>query len=116
MPHIHLETTTNVSENGDIAQILLNLVEALSACPTIDSKSVKAYHTLRPVWVIGEGGPQGFVHCTVMILTGRDEDLRKQIQSAIVKVLQEGFAESLGSREAGLTVEIREMDRVTYFK
>lgn len=116
MPHIHLETTTNVLENGDVPQILAGLVEALSSCPTIDSKSVKAYHTLRPVWVIGEGGAQGFVHCTVMILEGRDLALRQHIQQVIVEVLKDGFGESLESGEAGLTVEVREMDRATYFK
>lgn len=116
VPHIHLETTADLQENADIPMILEALVKDLARYETISSPSIKAYHSLRHTWVIGEGGPAGFVHCTVSILSGRPLQLRQQISNGIATVLREQFHSALENGEAGLTVELREMDRETYIK
>ncbi|HZH98924.1 MAG TPA: hypothetical protein VEX38_08125 [Fimbriimonadaceae bacterium] len=116
MPHIHLETTANLQENDSIPDILEELVSILSAQETVAADSIKSYHTLRHTWAMGGGAPLGFVHCTVALLSGRPLELRQAISSAIGDYLKERFAESLGSSEAGLTVELREMNRETYYK
>lgn len=116
MPHIRLDTTADIQENADLPEILAELVETLAAFETIQPESIKAYHTLRPVWAMGQGAPEGFIHCEVAILSGRSPALRGQISAGIAKVLRQRFARTLGAGEAGLTVEIREMDRETYVK
>lgn len=82
----------------------------------MDPKSLKAYHTMRAVWAMGEGAPAGFVHCTIMMLEGRDFTLRRKISDGVADLLKDAFAHSLESGEAGLTVEIRVMDPDCYFK
>jgi len=116
VPHIRLDTTADLPENADIPEILGELVVELSRHQTIDAASIKAYHTLRVNWVMGAGAKPGFVHCEVAILTGRPVELRKAIGAGIADVLRCRFATSLESGDAGLTVEVREMDRETYVR
>lgn len=116
MPHIILETTSDLPENANVPDILEALVAKLCSIETIDKKSVKAYHTLRSVWSMGEGAPPGFAHCTVAIVTGRDEALRNKMSDAMYAVMREQFAQSLEHGEVGITLELREMDKATYRK
>lgn len=116
MPHIVLETTSDLVENGDIPDLLEALVAELCRHETIRAQSIKAYHTLRSVWAVGEGHPDGFAHCTVAILAGRPLELRKQISAAMMDVLRQRFSGSMDTGEVGLTLEIREMDSETYVR
>jgi 5-carboxymethyl-2-hydroxymuconate isomerase len=116
MPHIHLETTADLPENADVPDILEALVARLAGFETIQPASIKAYHTLRTNWTMGEGSPAGFAHCTVAIMTGRDADLRKRMAQAMFEELRTKFEASHGAGEASLTLELREMDRETYLK
>jgi 5-carboxymethyl-2-hydroxymuconate isomerase len=116
MPHIHLETTADLHENADVPDILEALVVALSGFETVAPASIKAYHTLRSVWHVGEGHPAGFAHCQVGILTGRPIELRQQMADGLYAVLLERFAMSLEAGEVAVTLELREMDAPTYRK
>jgi 5-carboxymethyl-2-hydroxymuconate isomerase len=116
MPHIHLETTADLPENANIPDILEALAGKLSEFETIDSKSVKAYHLLRPNWCMGEGAPPGFAHCSVAILSGRSVELRSRIADAMFDLLKEHMAMSLSNNEVAITLEVREMERETYRK
>jgi len=116
MPHIILETTSDLPENANVPDILEDLAAKLSSMDTVDSKAVKAYHTLRSVWSMGSEAPPGFAHCTVAILTGRDEALRKRIADEMYGVLKAHFAQSLEHGEVSLTLELREMAKETYRK
>jgi 5-carboxymethyl-2-hydroxymuconate isomerase len=116
MPHIHLETTSDLEENAKLPDILEALTLELCKHETIASKAVKAYHTLRSVWVMGEGAPAGFAHCEVAVLEGRPQDLKQQIAAAMMKVMQEQFSESISSGAVSVTLELREMEKDTYQK
>ncbi len=116
MPHIVLETTADLPENANIPDILEGLTAKLSNFDSIDSASVKAYHTLRSNWSMGEGAPPGFAHCTVGIMQGRSVELRKQIADGMYQEMRSHFSMSLESNEVALTLELREFDRDTYRK
>lgn len=116
MPHIHLVTTADLPENAQVPDILEALAAKLSAFPTITPSAVKSYHSLRANWVMGEGAPAGFAHVTVSLISGRPLELRKQIGAALYEVMQEQFAESLAANEVSLTLELREMEKETYWK
>ena len=116
MPHISLETTSDVVENQDVVDILERLVARLSMFETIGPHAIKAYHGLRNTWLIGAGGPGGFVNCEVAILTGRPRELVNAIADGMYAELLECFPASRDSGEAGITLELREMDKETYRK
>ncbi len=116
MPHLILETTADLPENAHVPDILEALATELATYKTVASDSIKAYHTLRSVWHMGSGGPPGFAHLTVSILSGRPLDLRRRIAEGMSRVLHEHLTESLEAGEVSVTVEVREMDRETYIK
>jgi 5-carboxymethyl-2-hydroxymuconate isomerase len=116
VPHIHLETSADLIENDRIPDLLHALVDELSKHETIASASIKAYHTLRGTWVMGGGAPQGFAHCTCSVLSGRPLELRQRISAAMYETMKRIFAESVSQGEAGLTFDLREMDKETYMK
>jgi 5-carboxymethyl-2-hydroxymuconate isomerase len=116
VPHLHLETTSDVAENQDIQDILERLVGKLATFETIAPASIKGYHSLRSTWSMGAGGPEGFVHLTVQILTGRPDELRVRIADEMFAELKACFSMSVESGEASLTMELREMDKLTYRK
>src|ERR1044072_1323862 len=116
MPHIILETTADLFENANIPDILEGLVKGLCSFETIDSTSVKAYHTLRSDWHMGAGAPPGFAHCTVGMLSGRPLELRQQMAKGMYEEMRSHFSMSLENDEAALTLELREFDAGTYRK
>jgi 5-carboxymethyl-2-hydroxymuconate isomerase len=113
VPHIILRTSQNLPVALDVENVLTQLVAALASCETIDSAAIKAYYQNVRVWVMGEGAPQGFAHCEVSLLNGRDVTLRQEISTKIFKVMEWAFGDL---ETLGITVEIREMDQETYRK
>lgn len=116
MPHIHLETTSDLEENAQVPDILEALTLCLSEQETIPSKSIKAYHSLRSVWHMGEGAPAGFAHCEVALLNNRPLELRQKIAKEMMTVMRDQFASSMVQELVSITLEIREMDKDTYMK
>lgn len=114
MPHIELLTTSDLPENADVPDILQELVTILSAQETVAPERVKARHLLISNWVMGEGAPAGFAHCTVSILAGRTDELKRRISQEMYAVMKRRFAVSYEAKEVSLTLELREMDRETY--
>jgi 5-carboxymethyl-2-hydroxymuconate isomerase len=116
MPHILLETTSDLYENANIPDILEALVARFCLFDTIDSKSVKAYHRLLTNWWMGEGAPPGLAHCTIGLISGRPVELRKGIADGMYEELRSHFGMSLEASEVSLTLEVREFESETYRK
>jgi len=116
MPHLILETTADLPENAHVPDILEALTLELAKFNTVKSASIKAYHTLRSVWFMGEGAPPGFAHVSVEVLNGRPLEWRKNVADSLLNVLREHFAESLANQEVYVTLELREMERETYVR
>lgn len=116
MPHIVLETTSDLLENDRIPDLLEALVHELCLHDTVTPSAVKAYHGLRMNWHMGPGAPRGFAHCEVRLLGGRPVELRRAIADAMDARLRGLLAESLAEGVAGVTLEVREMDPETYRK
>jgi len=116
MPHLKLDVSNNVLVQTEIQDVLRALVDELSRHETIDSASVKAYVREHSVWAMGQGARSGFIHLEVAILEGRPPDLKQRIAQGLRKVLEQTFAEPLELGVAGLTIEVRDMERATYIK
>lgn len=116
MPHIHLRTSANLIENVDIVDVLETLVRTLSEFESIDSASVKAYHSLHTNWAMGEGARPGFAAVQVTLAEGRSPELLARISDALFDALREGFCASLEAHEVNITVEMRVFPRALYRK
>lgn len=116
MPHLILETTADLPENGNIPDILESLVSIFSGFETVNPVAVKAYHTLRSNWVMGEGAPAGFAHLSVWVLEGRPLELREKMADTLYAEMKQQFAESAAENGVSITLEVREMAAATYRK
>jgi 5-carboxymethyl-2-hydroxymuconate isomerase len=116
MPHIELKTTSNLSRALDIPKLLQDLTDRLAEFETVTPAAIKAYHVPIENWVMGTGAPKGFAHCTVSVLRGRPEELRKQMAEELVAVMRDSLKLEVRAGEASVTLELREMDPDTYRK
>ena len=116
MPHIRLECSANVAQEDQLAPLFASLVDILAGFDTITPSAIKAYGAVRYAWAMGEGARPGFIHCEIALLTGRNAALRTEIGAAIADYLERHFASEIASGKAGVTVEVREMDALTYQK
>jgi 5-carboxymethyl-2-hydroxymuconate isomerase len=114
MPHIHLSTSADLVENVDIPEVLAELAEALCELEPVSGESVKAYHSMHPHWAVASGGPAGFCHCDVRLLSGSTEEQRARIADGVYARLQRCFARSLRAGEASVTLEVREVDHAAF--
>jgi len=116
MPHIRLTISQNVRSEAAFDRLLPELASLLCSFETIDPASVKAYGDVREFWAMGEEAPAGFIHCEVSLLSGRSEELRGKIASAFHDRLSDHFRDMVAAGDAGVTVEVREMDAAAYRK
>ncbi len=116
MPHIQLETTSNLPENERIGEVLRALAEEFSRYETVLPESVKVHHHLCESWAMGEGAPEGFAHCEISVLGGRSDDLRVRMADGMASKMRELFAESILADRVAVSLELREMNPKTYRK
>src|SRR5690606_11640743 len=116
MPHLQLELSANLLELPQLDNILNYLVVAFSTCPTVDPAAIKAYARIHDHFKTGAGARPGFAHLTVCLLTGRDTPTKIQISETMKNEMIRQFTLSQEQELAGITVEIRDMDRETYRK
>lgn len=116
MPHILLRTSADLVENVDIPDILGALVATLSACETMESSAIKAYHELHSQWVMGDGAAPGFAAVQVTLAEGRTPQQLQAVGEALWAQLRESFVASIAANELNLTLELREFPKSHYWK
>ena len=116
MPLISLEITPDLIENDEIPEILSRLVDTVSQQESVDSKAVRAGHSMVRLWAMGSGAPRGFAHCQVAILAGRPIELQQRIANAVMETMKECFHRSLQASAVNVSLELREMQPATYLK
>lgn len=116
MPHLQLELSSNAAQSLDVPAVLQALVAEFSTCPSIEAKNVKAYARIAENYAMGEAAPPGFVHLTVCVLDGRDEETLEAISDRMFETLMARCAAIINDNCAGVTLELREMPRWTYHK
>ena len=115
MPHITLEYSQNLIAQVDVPQLLTDLHHALAAQPDVDLKKVKTRALVLANSVIKDRAHNEgqMLHVTVAVLQGRSVALRKQYGQALYDILL--AAKPQAFPDCAVTLEVREMDRDTYF-
>ncbi len=116
MPHLQLEFSSNVAPLIDVEGVLNELVDELAGFDTVESRAIKAYARVCESWAMGSGAKEGFIHLTLCVLDGRDPSLLAQMADGLYHRLRTACHQAWESGKAGLTVEVRQMDRATYRK
>lgn len=116
MPHLLLSLSANALEGRDLGALVRRGVDLVCGLPTVGSESVKGYGHVYESWAMGAGAPEGFVHVTFAVLAGRADTVRSDFGDALFRWLHQEFADAIRENRVGVTVEIREMDPISYRK
>ena len=113
MPRMYLQVTENVPEITHAWEHLRTLVHELSMHESIEPEKVKAFFYEHRSWAMGEGAPKGFVNLKVAMLP-RPPEVKREIADLLHAKLCELYKESLATKKAAVSVELRDMDPDTY--
>ena len=113
MPHVKLEYTENVQWKNPIQDIFPELQTVLIQHARVKPKNCKSRATeLKFFHCAGKSHSGGFIHLEISLLSGRDEEVKKNIGKECTQIIRE-FLEDV--TQAQVSVEIRDMDKNNYF-
>ena len=112
-----LEYSTNVGETTALEPLFSRLHGVLAEAAGINVRNCKSRARPADDYFISEGGDQdAFVHLDIRFLDGRSTGVKEAVGIRSLEVLREWFTESDSLLALQITVEIRDIDRQTYFK
>tara|TARA_R110001592_G_scaffold3525_28_gene20175 strand:+ start:15368 stop:15712 length:345 start_codon:yes stop_codon:yes gene_type:complete len=113
MPHIIVEYSRNLSEIIEISDLVIKLHDTLSAAG-IDKERIKTRAIACSYVAVGDYERHGhMLHATLLLLEGRDTETKQKYGEglhAAMKSMVEGVV-----RNCAVTLEIRDMDKDTYY-
>ncbi|WP_281995783.1 5-carboxymethyl-2-hydroxymuconate Delta-isomerase [Ruegeria faecimaris] len=110
MPHLVLEFSQGLEEKHDFHAICEKLFAVLSEHAEFDAPALKIRANPVTYFRIGTE-PQTFVHATLLLMQGRDEATRAELNATVLDVLTVAMPE-VGS----ITVQEVELNRASYAK
>ena len=117
MPHFVLEYSDNILEEVDFKEFFKRLHSLLVDVGPFKLSDIKSRAIRHQEFLVADGQESNaFVHLTLSIFKGRDLGIRQAVGEKLLAFLQEEFAGPLQKLSCSYTVEIREMDKETYFK
>ena len=115
MPHLTIEHTKNLEHKIDTQNLITMLHQSLKNCVGLDMNRVKSRLVCHEQVICGPGASEiQMIHVTLSILSGRDLPTRKSYSEPLFQVLQDFTSKQ--AQPISLTVEVREMERETYFR
>jgi 5-carboxymethyl-2-hydroxymuconate isomerase len=117
MPKITLEYTSNVRNDSDWGGLVLQVHNLVSKVAGITIENCKSRILEHSRYITGAGGDnKAFVHLEVALLDGRSRVLKSEMGNLLLTLLQTQLLPENSQVELQITVEIRDIDRTTYFK
>lgn len=119
MPHITVEYTDNLRDDGDIRSLLNKINETLIAegdSFPIGGIRSRAIELKDYVIADGTGENDAFVHVTLRIGGGRSEQVKKSACDKLFEVIETHFEVQFTNRNLALSMELYEFTNPTYKK
>ena len=117
MPHFVLEYSDNILEEVDLKDLFKKLHTLLVDVGPFNLSDIKSRAIRHKEFHVANGQKSNaFVHLTLSIFKGRDLSIRQAVAEKILSFLKGEFARSFEKLNCSYTVEIREMEKETYFK
>ncbi len=115
MPHLVLEYSANVPDQTDFRRVLLDLHEVLTASGLFEKKDIKSRAVRHDVFAVADGaGDRSFVALSIAILDGRSDEVKATLSEAALDVLVRAFPKLVAGGRGAISVEIRDLHRVSY--
>ncbi len=117
MPQITLEYTANVDQPIEFRDLFAELHQVLAGAAGINITNFKSRARCLDTYHVGEGkAGSAFVHLVVELFEGRSVELKREIGGRGIEVLKKHFARSLSDLDLQITLQMRDIQRQTYFK
>ena len=117
MPHFVLEYSDNILEEVDYEDFFKRLHSLLVENGPFNLSDIKSRAIRHKQFYVADGQESNaFVHLTLSIFKGRDLSIRQAMGEKFLAFLKGEFARSFEKLNCSYTVEIKEMDKETYFK
>ena len=117
MPHLTLEYSGNVPDAPDIQSILREIHRVLQETAGIKIENCKSRGRVAEKYLVANGeSSRAFVHLDVRILEGRSGELKRELGYHLLETLREHFSSAEAALDLQTTVEIRDIERASYFK
>lgn len=116
MPHLIIEYTDNLAEDGNIPKLLQSANKSLlqnEGIIPIGGLRTRAIE-LKDYCVADGTEDDAFVHATLKLGSGRSEEDIKKVCDNLFAVIQEHFAPIFEKRYLALSMEMYEFARPTY--
>lgn len=117
MPQITLEHTANLHPERSWDDLLGRLHDQIAGLTGIETQSCKSRVLTLESYCVGNGDEnQAFAHLTIRIFAGRSPAVKTELGRAALALLKHHLAASRDDLNVQLTVELRDIDRESYFK
>ena len=117
MPHFVLEYSDNILEEVDFKDFFKRLHTLLVHVGPFNLSDIKSRAICHQEFYVANGQESNaFVHLTLSIFKGRDLGIRQTVGEKMLAFLKGEFARSFETLNCSLTVEVKEMEKETYFK
>lgn len=115
MPHLVLEYSANVPDQPDLRRVLLDLHGALMSSALFERKDIKSRAVRHDVFAVSDGAEdRSFVALSITILEGRPDDVKAALSEAALEVLVRAFPKLVEGGRGAISVEVRDLHRVSY--
>jgi 5-carboxymethyl-2-hydroxymuconate isomerase len=116
MPHIILEYSENIIEQGEFSELFQTLHLLLTELLPTQLNSCKSRALKCTSFFLGDGYHQNaFVHVTIKVLPGREKSHLDSVAQKILPQLERFFSESLSHLNIQISLEIKDLS-TNYFK
>lgn len=117
MPQIVLEYSDNIGQEIESVVLLREIASIVSAAGGVRVGDFKSRAMRRKDYLVGEGrSMDAFVHLEIGLFAGRSPEIKRRIGEDCLEYLEEYFVPSRDELSLQITVEIREMEKESYFK
>ena len=115
MPHIIAEYSANLEDHLDVQRLVDDLHQAAIDSKVAELVGIRTRAERREHFRVADGNPaNGFVHITARLRIGRTEEQRTALGQALLAAADKRLATVYPTHPIGLTVEIHEIDDMTF--
>lgn len=115
MPHIIAEYSANLEDRLDVQALVDDLHQAAIDSGVAELVGIRTRAVRRTHFKVADGKPEnGFVHIVARLRIGRPEEKRKALGQALLAAADKRLEPVYPSHPIGLTVEIHEIDHMTF--
>jgi 5-carboxymethyl-2-hydroxymuconate isomerase len=115
MPHIIAEYSANLEDCLDVQALVNELHQVAIDSGVAEPVAIRTRAERREYFRVADGNPaNGFVHIVARLRIGRPEEKLKALGEALLAAADKRLAGVYPTHPIGLTVEIHEIDHMTF--